>query len=63
MSEKSVQIYDENMILLWDSANYSDIISDNTKIFPVAVGPLKWQTWSELISKNLLVKLVLYFSF
>jgi hypothetical protein len=53
MADKSVQIYDDNMILLWDSANYSDIHSDNTEIFPVVVGPLQWKTWSESISKNL----------
>jgi len=47
MSAKSIRIYDDNMILLWDSANYSDIVSDNTEIVPVVVGPLQWQTWTE----------------
>ncbi len=53
MADKSVQIYDDNMILLWNSANYSDIPSDNTEIVPVIVGPLQWKTWSESTSKNL----------
>jgi hypothetical protein len=43
MAEKSVRIYDDNINLLWDSANYSD----NNQIIPVVVGPLQWKTWSE----------------
>lgn len=52
MKGQSVQIYDEQMMLLWDSANFSDISSDNTKITPVVVGPLQWKTWSESGSRN-----------
>ncbi|CAF1034774.1 unnamed protein product [Rotaria sordida] len=47
IDDQSILIYDDNMNLLWNSANYSDIDSDNTEIFPVVVGPLNWQTWSE----------------
>jgi beta-galactosidase len=53
MSAYSVQIYDDNANRLWDSANVSDIPSDNTKIFPIVVGPLEWQTWSEPVVSNL----------
>ena len=47
MNDHSVRIYDDNLTLLWDSADYSDIVSDNTEIIPIVVGPLQWQTWSE----------------
>ena len=53
MTGQSVRIYDDNMNLLWDSANYSDITSDNTEIIPVVIGPLQWQTWSESTVSNL----------
>jgi len=53
MADKSVRIYDDNMILLWDSANYSDINSKNTELFPVVIGPLEWRTWSEPTVSNL----------
>ena len=33
--DHSVQIYDDNMTLLWYSADYSDIASDNTEIIPI----------------------------
>jgi hypothetical protein len=41
------------MILLWDSANYSDIVSNNTELVPIVTGPLEWQTWSEPTVSNL----------
>ncbi|CAF0987969.1 unnamed protein product [Adineta ricciae] len=47
VSAKSVRIYDDNMIILYDSANYSDINSNNTEIVPIVAGPLEWRTWSE----------------
>jgi hypothetical protein len=47
MNDHTVHIYDDNMNLLWDSSNSSDIASDNTEIIPIVVGPLQWQTWSE----------------
>jgi hypothetical protein len=47
MPGSSVRIYDYNLNILWDSDNYSDINSDNTKIFPIVMGPLQWQTWTE----------------
>ncbi len=50
---QSVCVYDDNVNLLWDSTNYSDISSDNTKYFPVLMGPLEWQTWSEPTVSNL----------
>jgi hypothetical protein len=53
MSGRSVQKYDNNMILLWNSANYSDIASNNNEIIPVVVGPLQWQIWSELVLSDL----------
>jgi hypothetical protein len=53
MPIRSVRIYDDNMTLLWDSANYSDIASDNTEIVPVVIGPLEWRTWSEPTVSNL----------
>ena len=49
----SVRIFDNNLNLLWDSANVSDISSDNTKFFPIVTGPLAWQTWSEPMLSNL----------
>jgi hypothetical protein len=53
MAEKSVQLYDFNINFLWNSANYSDVITDNTKIVPVVIGPLQWQIWSEPNTSNL----------
>jgi hypothetical protein len=55
MSGRSVRIYDDSMKLLWDSANYSDISSDNTQIVPIVPGPLPWRTWSEPTVSNLSV--------
>jgi hypothetical protein len=49
MAQQSVRIYDNNGILLWDNANYSD----NTETIPLIMGPLKWQTWSESFLSNL----------
>jgi hypothetical protein len=46
-NQLGLRIYDDNVNLLWDSNNYSDIHSDNTMIVPVVAGPLQWQTWSE----------------
>jgi hypothetical protein len=34
-------------MLLWDSANYSDVARDNNEIISVVSSPLKWQIWSE----------------
>src|SRR5690348_9724379 len=53
MSAYSVRIYDNNTNSLWDSANISDISSDNTKLFPIVIGPLEWRIWSEPIVSNL----------
>ena len=39
MPGESVRIYDYNLNILWDSANYSDIVSDNTKIFSIVPTP------------------------
>ena len=47
MTGRSVRIYDDNMALLYDTGNYSDINSNNTQIYPVVMGPLPWQIWSE----------------
>jgi hypothetical protein len=47
MDGQSIRIYDDNMTLLWYNTDYSGIASNNTKIFPIVVGPLNWQTWSE----------------
>lgn len=55
MSSQSVRIYDENIILLYDTANYSDINSNNTEIVPVVNGPFEWRTWTEPILSNLSV--------
>ena len=48
MSARSVHIYDENMALLWDSANYSDIVSNNTELVPIVPGP----TWNGKHGQN-----------
>ncbi|CAF3381904.1 unnamed protein product [Rotaria sp. Silwood1] len=53
MTGHSVRIFDDNLHLLWDSANVSDIRSSNTEIFPIVIGPLEWQTWSEPVTTNL----------
>jgi beta-galactosidase len=53
MPSYSLRIYDDNLNIIWDSANYSDIDSDNTKLFPVVMGPLEWKTWSEPVVSNL----------
>jgi outer membrane lipoprotein-sorting protein len=50
---QSVCIYDDNVNLLWNSVNYSDINSANTELFPVVIGPLQWRTWSESSVSNL----------
>jgi hypothetical protein len=55
MVRRSVRIYDDSMMLLWDSANYSDISSNNTQILPIVSGPLEWRTWSEPTLSNLSV--------
>ena len=52
METESVHIYDDNLTLLWNSADYHDIPSNNTKIIPVVVGPLQWQVWSESSVKS-----------
>ena len=49
----SIRIYDDNMNILWDSANTSGINSDTSDILPVVVGPLEWKTWSEPTTSNL----------
>jgi hypothetical protein len=48
-----IRIYDDNVNLLWDYTNYSDINSYNTEFFPVVIGPLEWKTWSEPNVSNL----------
>ena len=53
LAENSVRIYDDNLNLLYDSANTSGINSDTTEILPVVVGPLEWKTWSEPVISNL----------
>ncbi|CAF1207104.1 unnamed protein product [Rotaria sordida] len=56
----SVRIFDDNLNLLWDSTNISDIRSDNTEIFPIVMGPLEWRTWSEQVTSDLPVLTSLY---
>jgi hypothetical protein len=46
-NQAGLRIYDDNVNLLWDNNNYSDIHSDNTEIVPIVVGPIQWQIWSE----------------
>ena len=46
-NQAGLRIYDDDVRLLWDHNNYSDIHSDNTEIVPVVVGPIQWQIWSE----------------
>jgi len=53
LAGQSVRVYDDNLNLLWDSANYSDINSDNTKYFPLATPSFEWKTWSEPVVSNL----------
>ena len=53
MASQSVRIFDDNLNLLWDSANYSDIDTDNTKLVPLPVGPFEWRTWTEPNVSNL----------
>jgi hypothetical protein len=53
MSPYSIRIFDDNLNLLWDSANYSDINSHNTELIPIVVGPLEWKTWTEPTVSNL----------
>ncbi|CAF0798310.1 unnamed protein product [Adineta ricciae] len=53
MAAQSVRIFDNDLNLLWDSANTSGIASDNTEFFPVVIGPLSWKTWSEPAESNL----------
>ncbi len=53
MPAQSVRIFDDNLNLLWGSANYSDINSNNTKFIPVVVDPLEWKTWSKPNISNL----------
>ncbi len=52
INDQSVRIYDDNLKLLWDSNNSSDIASNNTETVPVVVDPLQWQTWSESSIKS-----------
>jgi len=52
---RSVRIYDDNLILLWDSANDSDITVNNTVKIPILTSPLQWKTWSEPTVSNLSV--------
>ena len=47
LSSRSVRIFDNNMILLWDSANYSDINHNTTELVPIVTSPLAWKIWSE----------------
>ena len=42
-----LRIYDDNVNLLWDNNNHSDIRSDNTEIVPIVFGSIQWKIWSE----------------
>ena len=53
MIGQSVQIYDDNMALLWDSTNSSGINSNNTELVSIVSGPLDWKIWSEPTVSNL----------
>ena len=53
MAGRSVRIFDDNVNLLWDSANVSDIASGNTEMLPIMYSPFQWQTWSEPAESNL----------
>lgn len=53
MDARSVHIYDYDLHLLWNSANTSDINSNNTVIVPVVEGPLDWKFFSEPSNSNL----------
>jgi hypothetical protein len=53
MANSSVQIYDYDQHLLWNSANTSDININNTAIVPVVTGPLDWKFYSEPSKSNL----------
>ena len=53
LADQSVQIYDDNLTLLWNSANFGDIVNGNTEFFPVVSGPLEWRTWTESRSSNI----------
>ncbi len=53
LSARSVQIYDFNQHLLWNSVNVSGINSNNTALVPVVNGPLDWKFYSEPSKSNL----------
>jgi hypothetical protein len=53
LSGRSVQIYDYNQYLLWNSVNVSDININNTALVPVVSGPLDWKFYSEPSKSNL----------
>ncbi|UJR18590.1 hypothetical protein I4U23_005497 [Adineta vaga] len=50
---QSVQIYDYNEHLLWNSADVSGISRNNTFLVPIVVGPLDWQVYSEPFTSDL----------
>ena len=52
METESVHIYDDQLNLLWNSADYRDIPSNISEILPIITGPLQWQTWSESTAKS-----------
>ncbi|CAF1158272.1 unnamed protein product [Adineta ricciae] len=47
MPAQSIQIYDHSQTLLWNSANVSDINTNNTVLVPIVRSPLDWQFYSE----------------
>lgn len=53
IARKSMQIYDDNLVLLWDNANYSDIPSDITEMVPIINDSLPWKVWSESIVSDI----------
>ncbi len=53
LSGRSVQIYDYNQHLLWNSVNVSDININNTALVSVVSGPLDWKFYSEPSKSNL----------
>ena len=53
LASSSVQIYDYDLSLLWNNANTSGIIRNNTAMVPVVTGPFDWKFYSEPSKSNL----------
>ena len=53
IARSSVQIYDYNVNLLWNSANTSGILTNNTDYVTVVQGPLDWKYFTEPLITNL----------